>query len=155
MTNQQLIEHFYSSFAKGDIEAMVTCYAPTCTFEDPAFGKLTNEQVGNMWRMLHQSSKGQLKVVFSNVHEIDANTVKANWQANYVFSQTGRSVENKISATFIIKEGKIINHIDSFNLWSWSKQALGTTGHLIGWTGFFKKGLQKKTGSLLKKFSGK
>jgi hypothetical protein len=38
------------------------------------------------------------------------------------------------SAHFIFKT----NHktTDDFDIWKWSKQALGLTGYLFGWTGF-------------------
>lgn len=57
-SNTELIQHFYQSFSNGDIEEMVTCYDIDATFEDPAFGKLKGKDIRNMWRMLHESSKG-------------------------------------------------------------------------------------------------
>ena len=35
-------------------------------------------------------------------------------------------------------DGKIIKHTDIFDLWEWSKQALGVSGYLLGWSGFMK-----------------
>jgi ketosteroid isomerase-like protein len=150
-SNAELIQHFYQSFANGAIEDMVNCYEDTATFEDPAFGQLKGEDVRNMCRMLHESSKGQLKVTFHSIQE-NKDSVSAKWIAEYVFSQTGRKVVNEIEAHFVVKNGKIVQHIDTFNLWKWSRQALGSTGFMIGYTSVFKKALQKKTHHLLRKF---
>lgn len=150
-SNTGLIQHFYQSFANGAIEDMVNCYDDSATFEDPAFGQLKGEDVRNMWRMLLESSKGQLKVTFDSIHENKEN-VFAKWKAEYVFSQTNRKVVNEIEAHFVVKNGKIIKHIDNFNLWKWSRQALGFKGFIIGYTSFFKKALHKKTHHLLRKF---
>ncbi|MNQ84514.1 hypothetical protein D3C85_996450 [compost metagenome] len=53
--------------------------------------------------------------------------------ATYLFSQTGRMVENRIQARFLFADGKIIEHHDSFDLWRWARQALGAKGLLLGW----------------------
>ena len=52
MNNADLIERLYQGLRDLDGEAMAACYSPDARFEDPAFGVLTGEQVGGMWRML-------------------------------------------------------------------------------------------------------
>lgn len=151
MDNTALIEKFYTSFASNDIEGMLDCYHPNVQFEDPAFGKLQGDRAKNMWRMLLITGKGNTKVTYSNV-KADEKTGAANWRAEYIFSQTGRNVINHVSAKFEFKDGKIIKHTDHFNLHTWAKQAMGTTGLLLGWTSFFKGKLQKRTNGLLDKF---
>jgi hypothetical protein len=32
-----------------------------------------------------------------------------------------------------------MRHTDDFDIWKWSKQALGIPGHLLGWTGYMQK----------------
>lgn len=56
------------------------------------------------------------------------------------------------NAEFEFKDGKIINHIDKFDLYRWSKQALGFNGFLFGWTILFKKKLNAQTNKLLSDF---
>ena len=147
-----IIQTFYEAFARHDAEAMAACYHDDVTFSDPAFGTLKGERARNMWRMLVASQKGKdFVVTFSNIEEGETRG-SANWEAKYNFSQTGRRVHNKISAQFKLKDGKIIEHHDSFPLHRWSRQALGTPGLLMGWTGFFRKKLQAKTNRLLSKF---
>jgi hypothetical protein len=72
-----------------------------------------------------------------------------------IFSRTGRKVHNKISASFVIEDGLILEHIDEFNLYNWSKQAMGIKGYLLGKTSFFRNKLQQKTNLLLNEFEEK
>jgi hypothetical protein len=43
-------------------------------------------------------------------------------------------VHNIIDATFTFRDGKIVRHVDRFDLWRWAGMALGVTGKLLGWT---------------------
>ena len=151
----QIIQSFYQAFADHDVEKMVSYYSDDIEFTDPAFGTLNAERAKNMWRMLVQSQRGKkFDVSFSEVKE-DENSGTAHWEAKYKFSQTGRQVHNKIDASFVIKDGKIIKHTDHFNLHNWAKQALGFKGYLIGGTSFFRRKMMKQTNNLLKKFEKK
>ena len=40
---------------------------------------------------------------------------------------------NEIRAEFVFKDGLIVEHRDHFDLWRWSRQALGLKGLLLGW----------------------
>ena len=150
-----LIEKFYKAFSELDAEVMASCYHEDIIFEDPAFGVLKGEHAGNMWRMLCQTQKGKnFKVIYSNIQS-NEHTGSASWEAFYNFSKTGRKVHNVISASFEFKDGKISKHTDYFNLHSWSKQAMGFKGFLLGGTGFFRKKLNQQTNHLLTKFESK
>ncbi|OUR91794.1 limonene-1,2-epoxide hydrolase [Flavobacteriales bacterium 34_180_T64] len=150
-----LIKTFYTAFNNLDAETMISCYHHDIIFEDPAFGILKGEKAKNMWRMLCASQKGNtFDVKFSKI-EADEKKGSAHWEAFYNFSKTGRSVHNKIDATFEFKDGKIINHIDHFDLHNWAKQAIGFKGFLLGGTSFFKTKLQGQTNALLSKFESK
>lgn len=149
--NESLITKFYTAFANADAKTMSGCYHPKVHFIDPAFGLLKEEQVSKMWEMLLSKSKGNLKIEFSNV-KADDSTGSANWIATYNFSKTNRKVVNKIRAEFVFQDGLIIKHTDSFDVWKWSKQAFGTTGYLLGWTGFFQNKVQKQALLSLQKF---
>ena len=154
MDNAELIKKFYQSFSNADAEGMVSCYHDEIQFEDPAFGILKGEDAKNMWRMLVERSKGQIKITFRNVVANDK-TGSAYWEAHYTFGQTGRKVINKISAQFEFKEGKIIKHTDHFSMWKWSRQALGLSGFLLGWSSFMRKKIQQRSNLLLKSFAAK
>ena len=147
---KDLIKQFYTAFTDLDAEKMVSYYHEEVVFEDPAFGVLKGERAKNMWRMLIASQKGKKFIVEASCFRYENQKGFAHWEAQYIFSQTGRQVHNMLEAEF--KDGKIIKHTDSFNLHSWAKQAMGLKGLLLGGTGFFKKKLQEQTNRLLTKF---
>jgi ketosteroid isomerase-like protein len=130
--HRALITRFYQAFQRLDAEAMVACYSDDIIFSDPAFGTLRGKDAGDMWRMLTTRAK-HFTLTFDRV-SADERSGAAHWVATYLFSQTGRTVVNDIQARFVFRDGKICEHHDVFGLWRWSRQALGTTGLLLGWT---------------------
>ncbi len=144
------ITTFYRAFQKLDAEVMVSQYHDQVTFTDPAFGTLRGKDAKDMWRMLCSRSK-DLMVTYSDVVIQGANA-SAQWQATYTFGTTGRQVRNQIVSEFFLADGKIIKHVDDFDLRKWAGQALGWQGSILGGTGFFRNRLQKRTGALLLAF---
>ncbi|SCX92702.1 nuclear transport factor 2 family protein [Flavobacterium caeni] len=122
---------------------MASCYHPDIVFHDPAFGTLKGKDVADMWRMLIARSKGHLEVSFADVKADDVRG-SAQWTATYEFSKTKRKVVNVIHAEFEFKDGLIVRHTDSFNVWKWSAQALRLPGLLLGWTGFLQQKIRKQ-----------
>lgn len=150
--NEALIESFYGAFYRGDGDAMAACYAADARFRDPVFGELTGEQAGMMWRMLTSRAGSDLSVQLA-AHEAGADAGSANWIARYTFSQTGRPVVNDIRARFRFAGGQIIEHTDEFSFWTWSRQALGAPGLLLGWTPVLPMVLRRKVRANLDRFS--
>jgi ketosteroid isomerase-like protein len=150
--NKEMINSFYEAFASHDAEAMAALYHDDIEFSDPVFGKLKGEEARNMWRMLIERGKESLVIRHSNV-EAGERTGRADWAADYLFSSTGKMVHNVVSASFEFKDGKIVKHFDSFNFWKWSRQALGATGLLLGWTPFLKKKVSEQAKRGLEKYS--
>ncbi|SHM77176.1 Ketosteroid isomerase-related protein [Pseudomonas asturiensis] len=130
--NSALITRFYEAFAQLDAEAMSACYTEDVLFSDPVFGELRGSHARDMWRMLTSRAKN-FSVVFDQVRADDRSGT-AHWVATYLFSQTGRTVVNDIQARFVFRDGLICEHHDHFDLWRWSRQALGAKGLLLGWT---------------------
>ena len=126
----ELIRTFYQAFQRGDAEAMCACYHPEVRFSDPAFRDLRGAEAGDMWRMLCSRAQ-DFSLTFSDV-QADQDRGSAQWQARYTFTQTGRSVLNRIHAEFVFRDGLIIEHRDHFDLWRWARQALGAKGWLVG-----------------------
>ncbi|MGQ7947512.1 nuclear transport factor 2 family protein [Flavobacterium sp. WC2509] len=150
--NEQLIEKFYTAFANADAKTMCECYHNTIQFEDPAFGKLNGNDACQMWKMLIEKSKGNIKIEFSDI-KADDYSGSAKWIATYNFSKTNRKIVNKIHTQFEFQDGLIVKHIDYFDIWKWSKQAFGFKGLLFGWTGFMQKQIQKQAIVSLKNYS--
>lgn len=85
-----------------------------------------------MWRML--CSRSQDLLIEFEIKSVSDSSVSVVWSARYTFKKTGRSVHNIVSAQLRIENGKIVEHVDSFNFLRWSRQALGWVGWCFGWT---------------------
>ncbi|MBK6342313.1 MAG: nuclear transport factor 2 family protein [Flavobacteriales bacterium] len=129
-----VIDRLYTAFAAGDAAAMGACYAEDARFRDPAFGELNAEEVRAMWRMLLGRSK-DLRITFTVLHA-DEVSGTCEWHAHYTFASTGRKVHNIIRSEFKLRDGLIVEQRDRFNFWRWSRQSLGASGWLLGWTPF-------------------
>lgn len=148
--NSELIQTFYSAFQKRDWQTMNSCYHSEATFYDPAFRKLNAEDTKAMWHMLCVNAK-DFELHFSDIEET-RDGGSCHWEASYTFSKTGRRVNNRIRARFTFKEGLIFTHKDEFDLWKWSRMALGLSGLLLGWTSFLKSKINQNALKSLKKF---
>jgi ketosteroid isomerase-like protein len=131
-SNNALLQRFYEAFARRDAEAMAACYTDDVVFSDPVFHELRGEAARDMWRMLTQRAQ-EFSLTFAGL-DTNERDGSAQCVARYLFSQTGRSVVNRIEARFVFRDGLIAEHRDSFDLWRWSRQALGFKGALLGWT---------------------
>jgi len=127
---------FYTAFQQKDYETMASLYHPEATFKDAAFDLKSGKEAGAMWKMLITAGK-DLRIEFNDVKG-DEKTGSAHWEAWYTFSKTGRKVHNVIEAQFEFKDGLIYRHQDHFDFWRWSRQSLGLTGWVLGWSGFLK-----------------
>lgn len=148
--NIALIERFYRAFKSLDADAMAACYAPDVRFEDPAFGVLFGREAGDMWRMLlHRAS--DFALTFDGIESL-GQTASANAVARYTYSATGRPVVNEIRTRFAIRDGLIFEQTDTFDLWRWSRQALGPAGWCFGWTPRMQQAIRKKARRALADF---
>ena len=127
-----VLRRFYEAFAARDHATMSRSYAPAAHFSDPVFPDLHGPQISAMWRMLCERAK-DLRV---EARDFTASGTRgtAHWEAWYTYSATGRRVHNIIDATFTFQDGLIVRHEDRFDLYAWSREALGVPGVLLGWT---------------------
>ena len=130
--NTALINRFYEALERRDHETMAACYTDDARFSDPVFTDLRGDEVRAMWRMFCERGE-DLEVRHSAV-EADAERGFGHWDADYTFSGTGRKVHNEIDSRFRFRDGLIAEHNDSFDLWKWTRQALGPAGVLLGWS---------------------
>lgn len=152
--NEEIIRRFYTAFQQLDYKTMVDCYSENPIFNDQVFGLLEGEQVEAMWEMLCKNARN-FSLEFSNIKSLDEEYATCNWAAHYTFSKTGRKVVNRIKAHMRIQDGKITEHTDQFDIWKWSRQALGLPGLLFGWTGFMKNRIRLNARKNLERFMAK
>ena len=154
VANENTITKFYTAFNNADSSKMCECYHSNVQFRDPAFGLLKGNDVCQMWKMLVERGKGDIKIEFSDI-KATQNRGSAQWVATYNFSKTNRKVVNVIQAHFQFQDGLIIKHTDDFDIWKWAKQAFGFKGFMLGWTGFMQKKIQHQALLSLKKYMEK
>lgn len=128
-------------------------YADNAIFSDAVFENLDAAEVKAMWQMLITRGK-DLQLEFKNV-EANDQTGSAEWIATYTFSATGNKVINKIKAAFVFENGKIKEHKDNFDFYTWARQALGLKGLLLGRTSFFHNKVKQQAKNNLMKFMNK
>lgn len=149
-TNEQLIQDFYDAFSRKDHRAMAKAYRDDAIFEDPVFLRLDADHTRAMWRMFCVGG-ADLTVACSQV-KADETEGSARWDATYTFAATGRIVHNVIQARFRFKEGAIAEHKDSFDLYRWTRMALGPIGYIAGWTPAVQNKVRKQAAHRLQSF---
>jgi hypothetical protein len=142
------IGRLYGAFRMLDAVTMRSCYADDARFDDPVFSVQGADRIGDLWRMLCESAKNQgradWRLDFGDLL-VDGQRGHAHWEPRYRFGATGRRVHNHIDASFVFDEhGLILRHVDEFDLWTWSRQALGVKGMLLGWMPWFHTQLRRQ-----------
>ena len=153
-TNEEIIRRFYTAFQQKDYKTMQDCYSEDPVFNDQVFGLMQGEEVRAMWEMLCKNAR-DFSLEFSNIKLLDEEYATCNWTARYTFSKTGRKVVNRIKAHMRIQDGEITEHTDEFDIWKWSRQALGLPGLLFGWSGFMKNRIRVNARKNLERFMEK
>ena len=152
-TGVEIVRGFYDAFARRDGAAMAACYTPNARFSDPVFTELNGRDVGDMWQMLCERAADL--VVRCTACEGDDREVRAKWEADYTFTGTGRKVANRIEARMQLEGGKIAVHVDEFDLWKWTRMALGPIGYVLGWSPIVRGGVRKKAMAGLRAWQAK
>ena len=150
--HEKLLTGFYTAFSRQDAAPMRAAYGPEAHFSDPAFPELRGAAVGDMWAMLCQQAK-DFRLEFRDV-KADDSTGSAHWEAWYRFGGK-RKVHNVIDAKFTFRDGKIIRHVDTFDLHRWASMALGLKGKLLGWLPPVQDGIRKKAAAGLDAYLAK
>jgi len=149
--NETIIQRFYTAFQQLDYAGMNNCYAKDAVFSDPVFGLLQYAETTAMWEMLCRNAKN-FSLQFANIQLLDEEYATCDWTASYSFSKTNRPVVNHVRAYMRIGDGQITEHTDKFDLWKWSRQALGLPGLLLGWSGFIQNKVHHTAKGSLEKF---
>ena len=150
-SNTETIKALYDAFQQQDHLAMAALYHRSARFSDPMFGELRGAEVSAMWHMLCERAI-DLEVTLSDVTADSEHSVTAHWEARYPFGPKGRTIHNKIDATFAFEEGKIIDHVDEFKLWRWTRMAFGWEALLTGWSVSVQAKVRARATRSLKRF---
>lgn len=147
-----LLHTFYTAFAQRDWAVMGACYRAEARFSDPVFPDLDAHGVKAMWKMLLDGDT-DLCISFTVLKE-DERGGRVQWEAFYSFGKQRRKVHNRITSDFTFKEGLILTQLDRFNFWRWSRQALGISGVLLGWTPMVRRKVREMAAARLRASMG-
>lgn len=132
---------------------MAECYHEDAVFSDPVFENLKGSQITDMWSLLCLQAK-TLEIKYSNI-QADETSGQASWTARYPFGKSHREVFNRIEAKFEFLDGKIIRHIDHFDMWKWCRMALGPLGFFMGWHSVVQVNIRRQAMKNLTNFTSK
>lgn len=152
--NESIITQFYQAFQQRNAAQMNACYADLIIFNDPAFGVMEGKDVRDMWTMLCASAQ-ELQIDFGPIQLLDEEYAQCPWRARYRFRKTNRMVDNHIVAHMRLQDGKIIEHTDQFDLYRWSRMALGWKGFLFGWSNFMQGKIRQQAHQSLATFQAR
>lgn len=130
--NVEVVNRFYSAFARHDAASMAACYHRDVTFHDPVFLTLQGDRARGLWRLLCERAK-DMTLQWGDIIATE-HAATAHWEAKYRLLVTGRKVHKIAVAQFEFKDGLIWKHTDQFDIRRWTRQALGLAGLLVGHT---------------------
>lgn len=120
---------FYAAFARRDAAGMEAAYAPNVAFHDPLFGRLDGKsEVMQMWKTILPAANPKTFQLEARVQPHPKQRpdgtfeVKVQWDAHYDLGK--RHVDNRSDTTLLVRNGKIVEQNDDWNLSAWTKQAL-------------------------------
>lgn len=149
-----LAQRFYDAFTVRDWYTMGLLYADHATFSDPVFPLINARGTRLMWQMLLSRAEEDFGIE-AQVLEDGPRHARINWVAHYTFSVTGRPVTNRVRTEMHLVAGKIVRQQDTFSLWRWSAQALGTKGALLGWSPMVRNRIRAQASVALREFARK
>ena len=118
----ELIDRLYRSLAAHDPDAMAKCYHENATFRDIAFNLEGREKIHEMWKFITRPEPN-LTATFTIVGA-DDDKAEARLTDHYIFTDTGRKVDNAITSIFHFQDGLIIKHEDACDPIAWANMAM-------------------------------
>lgn len=116
---RDVVTDFYAAFVKQDTKSMEALYGKDVKFQDAIFKFDDREGTMGMWNNILRDPKS--KFTFE-LKRVEGDVVTGHWKADYELF--GRKVHNEIDTRMVVKDGKIVEHRDSFSWDNWAKQAL-------------------------------
>lgn len=120
---RDVVTEFYAAFVKQDTKSMEQLYSKDVKFQDAIFKYGDREGTMGMWNKILRDPKSKFSFELKSV---EGDVVTGHWKADYEL--LGRKVHNEIDARMVVRDGKIVEHRDSFDWDKWAKQALPAGG---------------------------
>jgi ketosteroid isomerase-like protein len=125
----EVVRTFFDAFCKGDMPTLERLYTPDVKWKDPIFSFDDRAGTMGMWRILLAPSP-EKKFTYE-IKSVKGDTVVVNWLADYEL--LGRKIHNDVTATLVVKDGKIVRHEDVYSWDKWARQAFPLGGAVNWW----------------------
>jgi hypothetical protein len=144
------IETYFDAFSKGDYRTMRSLCDPKITFNDPVYTSLQGKSV---FALHHFMAERRIcpTITIRSISE-KGNRVKVKWTNEYEYATYKTHISIDVRSIFHFEHTSIISQTDQYNLWKWSKMALGFTGTYLGWTPMFRSTLRRSSQQSLATF---
>lgn len=118
MSPVEVAERFYDAFVNRRLDDMEALYDEDVRFQDTLFTLEGREATMRMWRALLRPGSSTFRYTF---REAQGDLAVGDWVADYRLGN--RPVHNEIESRLAVRDGRIIEHTDSFPWSSWARQA--------------------------------
>jgi ketosteroid isomerase-like protein len=131
-TPEAVMKRFYDAFLNRRFDEMEKLYAPDVKFKDLVFQYEDRAGTMKMWRKLIGAEGGQYRFEFDRM---EGDVAHGRWVADYQLGN--RKVHNELETRMVVRDGKIVEHVDTADWGKWARQALplgklGTTAFARG-----------------------
>lgn len=116
---EAVMTKFYDAFTNRRFDELDKLYAPDVKFKDQVFEYDNAKGTMKMWRKLLGEPGGKFSFQFDRV---EGDVAYGRWVADYKF--LGRPVHNELETRMVIRDGKIVEHVDTADWGKWARQAL-------------------------------
>lgn len=116
---EAVMKKFYEAFVAQRPKDFEALYAPDVKFKDAVFEYSDRRGTMRMWKQILSNPKNTFRFEFDRV---EGEVAYGRWVADYKLG--GRPIHNEIETRMVIRDGKIVEHTDSFSWNKWVKQAL-------------------------------
>lgn len=131
----QIVKEFYKALSKGDYQKVNSLYHDDAKYRDEIFD-LRGKEINALW---YTATRPEMNLIaHCKSLKVDGDRVTTDWNISYTIDTLNRKVELDETGVFQFQDGKIINHKDSYDFWSWCAQSLGFIGKALGWSQWLK-----------------
>lgn len=116
---EAVMKKFYEAFTAQRPKEFEQLYAPDVKFKDAVFAYSDRKGTMRMWKQILSNPKNTFRFEFDRV---EGDVAYGRWVADYKLGS--RPVHNELETRMVIRDGKIVEHEDSFSWNKWVKQAL-------------------------------
>jgi limonene-1,2-epoxide hydrolase len=140
----EIVKEFYKALDSGDYRTVNEFYHKNAHYKDEIFD-FKGLEIHALWYTATLPDM-ELSAELESIRE-EEDAIYTEWVMSYTLDIIKRRIRLKEKGKFTFQEGKIIEHTDKYDFWTWCIQAFGIIGRALGWSNW----LQNRVRSQAKK----